>query len=283
MKIKIALCFLFLSTLLMGNEEINKDWLKIDESILKTVLPVLKGNIETNKIIDYLMYPYDSSNDKKIGFNYKINNFIKPGGYSKSKLSIVINEKINIIFGEIQFICDEYTFEILNKKFDLESIKTIKLNNCGFKYCFKNEMYYQIYCDAITKNIGKANMIEIPVSISREYELLTNPISDITFGSLCGIAARKPEARIAFEKIIKNGNITIIENILISTNSEGRMYALEYLFYNDKDIFETNNKYSFIIKNIFELKIQVKLCSLCINFEHQLINKNDFIEILKQI
>lgn len=250
---------------LPSERPIINERLDVDRALIKDMSLLISGGIKTlNDIKDFDSPSYVKEHDRSLGFNYKIYHFVKSGEYISVNLVVLVHEGRDIVMFKIKmYSFNKTAWGILAKEFPVLTQKSGKKQNEQVTYTVKNEPACKKMESDYTSAIGELNQVKIPAKIRDEYEFLMNPLNELDYGSSCYAAGTRPDGYLAIEKIMKYGNVKIIENILRSPNPEGRIYAIQALFRKNIDSLKKKNRYSDIIDRILSLGIDIRICAGC--------------------
>jgi len=255
-------------------EQVNNKRLDNDRDMLKDISPIFNTEIRLLKDPGkYLTFEHDKKKDRNLGLNYRLAHLkTNNNGYATVRLILLVNNKDEIAMFKISIDTDnEAAWNILSGEFNYSSQKNAVVSRFGLNCITMVEKGYSKFESDFAAYLGKPNTVRIPAKIQEEYELLRNPLNDLVYGAICSAGAVKPHGRVAIEKIMKYGNVKVIENILRSANPEGRIYAIQALFAKNVKSLKSKNRYSDTIDRILKLGIPVNTCFGC-TFDYEEIN-----------
>lgn len=120
--------------------------------------------------------------------------------------------------------------------------------------------------DAFESNVhqalGARAEAKVPPALAADYELLTDPLNDLRFGTLCGDGGDKPDVRIAIEHLMGMRGGDWLGNVLRGDNPVGRVYAAEALLAT-QGIARLNQRDRDTIDAIRKLNIPISTCDGC--------------------
>lgn len=186
----------------------------------------------------------------------------KFGGYFAYEFIIIVYDN-KIIKGYFEMRGNQDVWK-KEKGLILSKFKNyVKEFEYGFTYYFTFEEDYNRYAYAVQEKLGKQEEIEIPDDLKDEYELLINPLNELSYGYAAGYLAPPLKERLAIGKLVSSGRFDLIENILKGHNPEGRIFALEAILkegLQNEDIIKRNQN---TIKEILKLDILIHVADGC--------------------
>ena len=274
MKYKIKIFFLimlFFPVILFGQDKpINEEWLKIDKSTFLNLMDVLLSN--NNSIHFYQKNLKNLGQENQdIGFNAKRHIWHQGGGYVDNWMTIC-SYKDTIFYCKILITStDVEKIEILAQRDS--TIQNLLNQNWRKKYSesheylefeYLNEELYSKYKTIVKNEFGEFREKEADSLIYNDIQILTSPFENYAFGYACSVAGMPPKGRIAIENI-KKYDPTIVKDIILGYNPEGRIYGIEaFLELVEQKKLEMTTEDRNIIKKVLNLNILINECSGCI-------------------
>lgn len=103
---------------------------------------------------------------------------------------------------------------------------------------------------------------KVPAELAADYALLTDPLNDLRFGTMCGDGGDKPLGRVAIEHLAGAADGDHLVNVLRGDNPVGRVYAAEALLAR-RGIADLNEPDKATIAAIKRLDIPIAVCDGC--------------------
>ena len=110
--------------------------------------------------------------------------------------------------------------------------------------------------------LGARAEIKVPPALAADYALLTDPLNDLRFGTMCGDGGDKPAGRVAIEHLMGTRGGDWVGNVLRGDNPVGRVYAAEALLAT-QGIARLNQRDRDTIDAIKKLDIPIAVCDGC--------------------
>ena len=121
----------------------------------------------------------------------------------------------------------------------------------------------KIYQERVDIYLGPLAPVDVPAKYVMDYDLLTQPLWELTYGEACGWAGLAPRGREAIERLITDEQYSLIENILRGYNPEGRIYAIEAILRIGKSVPQIILRNREIIGKLLSLDIEIAACYGC--------------------
>lgn len=222
---------------IFASEAINAEWIKKDETIIRSTLEFVKNKDFTDEKIKKLI------NKKKVidiespnqGFGLQKFSGSFPGGYMSIDITYVAYDNEPC---KLTFCMAKYEFDKIKKYID-KKIFTVFIE----EFALMEDVYDRdIYCKVINfsdankkflehkKNlIGDVKDITLPKTCQKYYDFLLFCENETEYGYIGGITEEKPMGRKAMERLLKLNDKQIFINLLKGDNPAGRIYAAEGL------------------------------------------------------
>jgi hypothetical protein len=244
------------------SEEINKEWLNLDYKFFEYFNILLSTEIYTINDINLNKFNKDRNSISDLGFGYKLMFLEAYGGYSRIGISLILKES-QVITYRINISSSKNVWIEHVKKYKFYMLNNVVLDSFGLVQDFSTYDKIDEINRNYSANLGQFDKLSIPKKITQDYYFLVNPFNNFDYGTICGVGASKPLGREALENILNYDDPKILENILVSINPVGRIYAIEGLFKNHSWEIKDKNKYSDILEKIYSLKFEIPLCRTC--------------------
>lgn len=238
---KKIIIFLFLSIVsifpLMALDNVNLEWIKKDEAIIKSMLDFIEhkdfSDEEINKFITSTQK--NAGEPRKMGFGLKKLFFGFSEGYIGVTIDYVSYKKM-----PCKLILSVHSHEFctiknhLNKDVAANFFSVFKpakgfygLDAYIFAYDFADN--YKKFSEHKKTLAGEMKDIQLPKEYQAYYDFLFSAETETVYGYMCGIGGDKPEGRRAMEKLLKLNDKNVFINLLKGDNPCGRIYAAEGL------------------------------------------------------
>jgi hypothetical protein len=257
---------LFLTQSLASQSDLNKDWLNKDLKIFKNILHLLETdeiNLYTIEQIEGILvsegYIYGN-----LGLGYRVQTFVKPGGYSRFTIRILLDQNNIIIKHRITITTYTFVMEDIEQEINilpiLSQFNTEIIDRDHIRLVLENikEEQYLIMQNIFFNYFGVSGNIQIPYNLYNDYLLLMDPFNEDYYGFISGSRHIVPRSRIAIENIKNENNYDLLMLIMASPNPTARIYAIETISNGNIENIIDYDIYLDIINKLIKLRIPIR-------------------------
>ena len=117
---------------------------------------------------------------------------------------------------------------------------------------------------ARAKALGRASDARIGEAAKRHVSLLTDPLEELTFGTICYEDGSPPEGRVAADALRLLGSLRALDRVLRASNPEGRMYAAEAMLLLEAEGEALGAKRRAALDKVLALAVPIRSCAGCL-------------------
>lgn len=250
------------------DEIINREWLARDIALCDKVKGILP--VKPTKFADFYaaVHALRPGSDPKppagrdIGFGGATHRFQFHGGHATIELRVLVFDgRITLMRAEYLGLTRDKWKSLKNELLPHWPAKTHDEAD-GPLWHFVDPSAFDAFESKVHQALGARAEAKVPPALAADYELLTDPLNDLRFGTLCGDGGDKPAARIAIEHLMGVRGGDWVGNVLRGDNPVGRVYAAEALLAT-QGIARLNQRDRDTIDAIRKLNIPISTCDGC--------------------